>query len=94
MAESHQEHSFVLRLYVAGATARSRRAIQSLREICHERLPRECLYEVVDVYQRPELARFDQVVAVPTLVRLRPLPVRRVIGDLSDAEKVIKLLQS
>jgi circadian clock protein KaiB len=63
-----------------------------MKQICEEHLTDRCEFEIVDVYQRPELARTDQVIAVPTLIRSKPLPVRRVIGDLSDREKVIRLL--
>ena len=83
---------YELRLYVAGATARSNRAIRVLKQICQEHLSEHCQFEIVDVYQHPELARTDQVIAVPTLVRSKPLPVRRMIGDLSDREKVMRLL--
>ena len=86
------ELPYSLRLYVAGATARSNRAIRVMKQICEEHLAEKCHFEIVDVYQHPELARTDQVIAVPTLVRSRPLPVRRMIGDLSDREKVIRLL--
>ena len=84
---------YCLRLYVAGATARSNRAIRVMRQICEEHLANRCDFEVVDVYQHPELARTHQVIAVPTLVRSKPLPVRRMIGDLSDREKVMRLLE-
>jgi circadian clock protein KaiB len=64
-----------------------------MKEICEEHLANRCEFEVVDIYQHPELARTDQVIAVPTLVRSRPLPLRRMIGDLSDRDKVIRLLE-
>jgi circadian clock protein KaiB len=83
---------YALRLYVAGATARSNRAIRVLKQICQEHLGEGCQFEIIDVYQHPERARTDQVIAVPTLIRSKPLPVRRIIGDLSDREKVIRLL--
>ena len=88
--ESGQSYS--LRLYVAGATVRSNRAIRVMKQICEQHLANRCDFEVVDVYQHPELARTDQVIAVPTLVRSKPLPVRRMIGDLSDWQKVMRLL--
>lgn len=87
------DSTYSLRLYVAGATARSNRAIRVMKQICHDHLANRCDFEVVDVYQHPELARTDQVIAVPTLVRSKPLPVRRMIGDLSDREKVMRLLE-
>lgn len=81
---------YVLRLYVTGSTARSARAIANLRYICEEHLSGRYDLEVIDVYQRPEAAREVQLIAVPTLVRLLPEPLRRVVGDLSDRDKVLQ----
>lgn len=80
---------YLLRLYVAGATKGSARAIESIREICRDRLAGRYELEVVDVYQLPKLARGDQIVAVPTLIKQLPAPVRRLVGDLSDRERVL-----
>jgi circadian clock protein KaiB len=80
---------YVLRLYVTGSTPRSARAIENLHRICEERLFGRYDLEVIDIYQRPEAAREFQVIAVPTLVRLLPEPLRRVIGDLSDQDRVL-----
>ena len=82
---SHQ-----LRLFVAGSTVRSRQAIENLRRICVEQLDGKVDLEVVDIYQQPELAEQYQVIAAPTLVKLLPLPVRRIIGDLSETERVLR----
>ena len=76
---------YVLRLYVAGATDRSRRAILRARQLCATGLNGNCELEVIDVYQQPILARDGQIVATPTLVRDFPRPVRRLIGNLSNA---------
>lgn len=81
-----------LRLFVAGSTLLSRHAIENLRRVCAERLPGKVDFEVVDIYQQPELTERNQVIATPTLVRLLPLPVRRVIGDLSETERVLRSL--
>ena len=81
---------YVLRLYVTGSTPRSARAIENMRRICEERLAGRYDLEVVDIYQRPEAAREFQLIAAPTLVRLLPEPLRRVIGDLSDEERVLR----
>jgi circadian clock protein KaiB len=81
--------SYVLRLYVAGATPRSRQAIANLTEICETQLHGRYTLEVVDIYQRPQLAADEQIIAAPTLVRLLPEPVARVVGDLSDTTKVL-----
>jgi len=77
-----------LRLFVAGNTALSRRAIENLRFFCAAHLAGRFDLEVVDIHQQPELASRDQVVAAPTLLRLEPLPQRRIVGDLSQAERV------
>ena len=76
--------NYVLRLYVAGATVRSRQAILRARQLCETELNGNCELEVIDVYQQPILARNGQIVATPTLVREIPQPVRRLIGNLSN----------
>lgn len=80
---------YVLRLYVTGATARSRRAIVNLDGICREYLKGRYDLEVIDVYQKPTLAKDEQIIAAPTLIRKLPLPIRRIIGDLSDRDAVL-----
>lgn len=80
---------FVLRLFVTGTTPRSARAIANLRRVCEEHLKGEYDLEVVDIYQHPESARENQIIAAPTLVRMLPLPLRKIIGDLADEEKVL-----
>ena len=82
--------AYVLRLYVAGTTQRSNRAIENLRRVCEERLEGRYVIEVIDIYQQAEAAREDQVICAPTLVRIRPEPVRRIIGDLSDEARVLR----
>lgn len=80
---------YVLRLYVTGATSRSRRAILNLNAICSEYLNGRYDLQVVDIHQKPTLARDEQIVAAPTLVKKLPAPIRRIIGDLSDKESVL-----
>jgi circadian clock protein KaiB len=80
---------YVLRLFVTGTTPRSARAIANLRRVCEEHLQGEYDLEVVDIYQRPEMAKEHQIIAAPTLVRLLPLPLRKIIGDLADEERVL-----
>lgn len=80
---------YVLRLFVSGATLRSSNAIANLKAICERELADRYQLEVIDVYQQPELARAEELVAVPTLIKTLPLPIRRLIGDLSDEEKVL-----
>jgi circadian clock protein KaiB len=80
---------FVLRLYVTGTTARSMRAIANLRRLCEQHLAGRYDLKVVDVYQQPELAAREQLLATPTLVKESPLPLRRLVGDLSDQQRVL-----
>ncbi|WP_371818786.1 circadian clock KaiB family protein [Rhodomicrobium sp. Az07] len=82
-----------LRLVIAGNSERSRRAIENLQHLCAEHLSGQVDLEVVDIYQRPELAEEYQVIAAPTLVKLLPLPVRRIIGDLSQEDRVLHGLE-
>ena len=80
---------YVLRLYVTGTTARSSRAITNVRRICEEHLGNRYDLEVIDIYQQPALAKGDQIVAAPTLVKQLPLPLRKLIGDMSDRDRVL-----
>ena len=82
-----------LRLYVAGQTAKSVAAVENLQRICDEHLAGRYRIEVVDLIKHPQLARGDQIVAIPTLVRTLPNPVRKIIGDLSNTEKTLVGLQ-
>jgi circadian clock protein KaiB len=81
--------TYVLRLYVSGQTTRSVHAIENLKQLCDEYLKGRCEVEIIDVYQQPERLAKDQVIGVPTLIKELPLPVRKVIGDLSDTERVL-----
>lgn len=78
-----------LRLYVAGTTARSSAALANLRRYCEQQVPGRYRLEVIDLLQNPQLAEGDQILAIPTVVRKMPEPIRRVIGDLSNEERVI-----
>ena len=78
-----------LRLYVAGQTARSIRAFDNLKKLCEEHVGADYRIEVIDLLRDPKLARGDQIIAVPTLVRKLPEPVRKIIGDLSNTERVL-----
>jgi len=73
---------YILRLYVAGATARSRQAVERVQQLCAAELRAGCKLEVIDIYQQPRLARENQIVATPTLIRERPKPARRFIGRM------------
>jgi len=80
---------YLLRLYVTGMTARSRRAIENVRTICEAHLRGRYELEIIDVYQQPVLAKGDQIIAAPTLIKKLPLPLRRIIGDMSSTERVL-----
>lgn len=83
---------FTLRLYLAGLTHQSQEAIRTVTAICDEQLAGKCTLEVIDIYQEPILAKGDGVIAVPTLIRKLPLPQRRLVGNLTDAEKILAAL--
>jgi len=80
---------WIFRQYIAGQTGRSLTALSNLKTICEEHLTRKYTIEVIDLLEKPLLAKVDQILAVPTLVRQFPEPVRKIIGDLSDTERVL-----
>jgi circadian clock protein KaiB len=81
--------TYTLRLYIAGKTPNSVAALANLKVICEEHLEGRYKLQVVDLLENPQLARGDQILAIPTLVRKLPVPVRRIIGDLSNTERVL-----
>src|SRR6476620_4119286 len=81
--------TFVFSLFIAGMTPRSRRAVEHITRLCEHHLAGRYELRVIDIYQQPELARGEQVIAAPTLVKHLPLPLRRFIGDLSNTEQVL-----
>ncbi len=88
-AESDAPETWELRLYVAGATGKSLTAFANLKAICEEHLQGRYQIEVIDLLKTPQLARGDQILAIPTLVRKLPHPLRKIIGDLSNTERVL-----
>jgi circadian clock protein KaiB len=88
-AEGPPTEHYVLRLYVTGMTARSARAVKNLQSICDEYLEGRYDLEVIDIYQQPVLTKGEQIIAAPTLVKKLPLPMRRIIGDMSNRERVL-----
>lgn len=84
--------AYRLRLFIAGSTLRSRYAIENLTRFCAERLEGKVDLEVIDIYQQPELAERYEIIAAPTLLKLLPLPVRRIVGDLSETGRVAHAL--
>jgi circadian clock protein KaiB len=83
------EQRYVLRLYVTGSTPRSSRAIQNIRSLCETHLWGRYDLEVIDIHQQPVLARGQQIIAAPTLIKQLPAPLRKMVGDLSDTQRVL-----
>jgi len=84
-----QKEKYVLRLFITGTTSKSVLALTNLKRICEEYLEGRYDLEVIDLYQNPGLAKDEQIIAAPTLIKKLPLPFRRIIGDMSDIEKVL-----
>jgi circadian clock protein KaiB len=89
---SNGTQSFILRLYIAGQTPKSIAAINNLKRICEKDLKGDYKIELIDLTRSPEKAREDQIFAIPTLVRQIPTPIRKIIGDLSDTQRVLVTL--
>lgn len=87
--EQDGEKVYLLRLYVAGQTRKSLAAFANLKKICEEHLHGRYKIEVIDLLEKPQLAKGDQILAIPTLVRQLPPPLKKIIGDLSDTERVL-----
>ena len=83
------KYKYILRLYITGTSSRSVLALMNLKKICEEYLEGRYELEVIDLYQMPGLARDEQIIAAPTLIKKLPLPFRRIIGDMSNEEKVL-----
>jgi circadian clock protein KaiB len=88
MSEAGRD-KYILRLYITGTTSRSVLALTNLKKICEEYLEGRYELEVIDLYRMPSLAKDEQIIAAPTLIKKLPLPFRRIIGDMSDVEKVL-----
>jgi circadian clock protein KaiB len=88
-AAERPSQRYVLRLYIAGMTPRSTRAIENIRKICEDHLEGRYDLQVVDIYQDPILAEGEQIIAAPTLVKKLPLPLRRFIGDMSNTDRIL-----
>jgi circadian clock protein KaiB len=87
--EEKSDEVWQLRLYVAGQTPKSLQAFANLKKICEEHLKGKYKIEIIDLIENPKLSRGDQILAIPTLVRKLPPPIRKIIGDLSDTERVL-----
>ncbi len=88
-AEKKKNQKYVLRLYVAGLTLRSQNAIKNIKAICQENLHGHFDLQVIDIFRQPTLAKGEQIIAAPTLIKKLPLPLRRFIGDLSNMEQIL-----
>ena len=88
-AASAAPQTYVLRLYIAGSTPRSTRAVMNIKEICEGNFPEHYDLEVIDIYQQPGMAKNQQIIAAPTLIKELPLPLRKFIGDMSDTDKIL-----
>ena len=80
---------YILRLYVTGMTPKSIKAIENIRKICDENLKGRCELEVIDIYQQPDYAKTEQIIAAPTLIKKLPLPLRKFIGDMSNKDRIL-----
>ena len=88
-AKRDRDKTYVLRLFVAGATTRSAQALQTVKDLCEQHLPGRFTLVVIDVYQQPITAKEGQIVATPTLIKELPEPLRRLVGSMSDRERVL-----
>jgi circadian clock protein KaiB len=84
-----EKKRYVLKLYVAGITSRSNQAITNVRQICEDHLKGRYQLEVIDIYQQPTLAKGEQIIAVPTLIKKLPPPLRRFIGSMADTDRIL-----
>lgn len=83
------KEKYLLRLYVSGTTPKSHRAITNIKKICEEHLQGRYTLEVIDIYQQPVLARGEQIIAAPTLIKRLPLPLRKFIGDMTNVDRIL-----
>lgn len=88
-AALRENQTYVLKLFVSGSTPRSLMAIENIRRICDEHLSGRYQLQVIDIYQQPQFAKSEQIIAAPTLIKKLPAPLRRFVGDLSDEQKIL-----
>ncbi|HMA61233.1 MAG TPA: circadian clock protein KaiB [bacterium] len=89
MIENSKQEEYILKLYVSGMTPKSRKAVSNVKEICETHLKGSYTLKVIDLYQNPKLAKGEQIVAMPTLIKKLPPPLRKIIGDMSDKDKLL-----
>jgi circadian clock protein KaiB len=89
VSRENKEEKYVLKLYISGSTSKSVKAIQNIKKICEEHLLGRYNLQIIDIHQQPMLAKGEQIIAVPTLIKKLPAPLRTFIGDLSNTEKIL-----
>lgn len=89
LGQGNDKQVYILRLYITGMTPNSKRAVANVKKICEEHLAGRYELEVIDIYQQPSLAAGDQIIAAPTLIKKLPFPLKKLIGDMSNTEKVL-----
>jgi circadian clock protein KaiB len=89
LSREKDQSQYILKLFIAGNTSQSAQAIINIREICESRLKGRYTLEVIDIHQQTQLAKDEQIIAVPTLIKYLPLPLKKIIGDLSKTERVL-----
>ena len=87
--QKQDTRNYVLRLYIIGSSPRSQRAVENVKKICEEYLKGRYELEVIDIYQKKTLSKYEQIIAAPTLIKKLPLPLRRLIGDMSDKDRIL-----
>jgi circadian clock protein KaiB len=89
----NQPNDYILKLYITGASPNSAKAISNIKKICDRYLTNGYKLDIIDIYQQPAIARKEEIVALPLLIRTSPLPVKRLVGNMSDTQKVLKGLE-
>jgi circadian clock protein KaiB len=89
LGQNNDKQVYILRLYITGMTPNSKRAVENVKKICEEHLAGRYELEIVDIYQQPSLAAGEQIIAAPTLIKKLPFPLKKLIGDMSNTEKVL-----
>lgn len=87
-----KSYKYVFKLYITGATYHSMQAVTNIKKLCEEHIPDSYELDIIDVYQQPHLAKEEQIIAAPTLIKILPDPVRRIVGDMSDTTKILSVL--
>jgi circadian clock protein KaiB len=92
LSEYDIPEKYILKLYITGMTTNSKIAVENIKNICEQHIKGRYELEIIDIYQQPSLAESEQIIAIPTLIKLFPLPLRKLIGNMSDQKKVLRVL--